>query len=113
MPAFSELLACPACAGALQATWVCRSCGARFDEADGVLNLRLPADARTEAVREFYDAAPFPGYPPNDSLTWLRSRAERSAFARLLDASLPGGHFFVDLLQDATAARVAGFLAGH
>jgi SAM-dependent methyltransferase len=41
-------------------------------------------------VRNFYDRAPFPGYPPNDSLAWLRARAERSAFARLLDASIPG-----------------------
>jgi uncharacterized protein YbaR (Trm112 family) len=53
MSAFSELLACPACGGALQAAWVCARCGTRFDEADGVLNLRLPADARTDAVRAF------------------------------------------------------------
>jgi SAM-dependent methyltransferase len=45
---------------------------------------------RTETVRQFYDAAPFPNYPPNDSLTWLRARAERSSFARLLDAAIPG-----------------------
>ena len=37
----------------------------------------------------------------------------RRRCTNVTDASLPGGHFFVDLLPDATAARVAGFLAGH
>jgi SAM-dependent methyltransferase len=41
-------------------------------------------------VRRFYEHAPFPGYPPRDSLTWLRARAERSEFARLLDKAIPG-----------------------
>lgn len=50
----------------------------------------MSGDPRVEAVREFYEAAPFPGYPPNDSLTWLRKRAERSRFAQLLDRSIPG-----------------------
>ena len=35
-------------------------------------------------------SAPFPGYPPRDSLAWLRARAERSRFARLLDSSIGG-----------------------
>ena len=41
-------------------------------------------------MRRFYEHAPFPGYPPRDSLTWLRARAERSEFARLLDRAIPG-----------------------
>jgi SAM-dependent methyltransferase len=41
-------------------------------------------------VRRFYDHAPFPGYPENDSLSSLRARAERSEFARLLDQAIPG-----------------------
>jgi 2-polyprenyl-3-methyl-5-hydroxy-6-metoxy-1,4-benzoquinol methylase len=45
-------------------------------------------DARTEAVRRFYDAAPFPGYPPRDSLQALRARAERNPFVRLLDDAI-------------------------
>lgn len=45
-------------------------------------------DARTAAVRRFYDAAPFPGYPPRDSLQALRARAERNPFARLLDDAI-------------------------
>ena len=64
-------------------------CGAQFDAPDGIPNLRLPGDARTEAVRRFYEHAPFPGYPPRDSLQALRARAERSAFARLLDRAIP------------------------
>jgi SAM-dependent methyltransferase len=40
-------------------------------------------------LREFYAAAPFPGYPPRDSYAALRRRAERSEFARLLDQAIP------------------------
>jgi SAM-dependent methyltransferase len=59
-----------------------------FSSDEGVIDLRLPSDDRTEAVRAFYDHAPFPGYPPRDSVEWLRLRAERSVFARNLDAAI-------------------------
>ncbi len=52
--------------------------------------LRLVGDPRTEAVRAFYEQAPFPGYPARAGLSWLRRRAERSRFARMLDAAIPG-----------------------
>jgi SAM-dependent methyltransferase len=52
---------------------------------------------RTETVRCFYEAAPFPGYPPHDSLEWLRARAERSAFAQLLDRAIPGDARVVEI----------------
>jgi SAM-dependent methyltransferase len=87
---FRELLACPACAGALAADWSCLGCGARFGAPDGIPNLRLPDDGRTEAVRRFYERTPFPGYPPRDSLQALRARAERNAFARLIQRAIPG-----------------------
>jgi 2-polyprenyl-3-methyl-5-hydroxy-6-metoxy-1,4-benzoquinol methylase len=61
-----------------------------YDAFGGVPNLRIGADARTERVRKFYEVAPFPGYPPRDSLRALRARAERSEFARLLDEAIPG-----------------------
>src|SRR5262249_51331259 len=51
-------------------------------------NLRVTCDARTDAVRRFYDRAPFPGYPPCDDLHALRARAERSRFAALLDRAI-------------------------
>jgi SAM-dependent methyltransferase len=86
----AALLACPACRGALNEDFGCAGCGRAWPAPDGIPQLRLPVEGQTEVVRKFYDAAPFPGYPPNDSLTWLRTRAERSAFARLLDASIPG-----------------------
>jgi 2-polyprenyl-3-methyl-5-hydroxy-6-metoxy-1,4-benzoquinol methylase len=86
---FRELLACPACAGTLAADWSCGKCGARFDVLDGIPALRLPCDDRTDAVRRFYEHAPFPGYPPRDSLQALRARAERSPFPRLIDRALP------------------------
>ena len=45
-------------------------------------------DERTDAVRRFYDAAPFPGYPPRDNLQALRARADRNPFVRLLDEAI-------------------------
>jgi SAM-dependent methyltransferase len=45
-------------------------------------------DAATERVRRFYDRAPFPGYPPHDTLVALRARAERNHFVRLLDRAI-------------------------
>jgi SAM-dependent methyltransferase len=97
MQAFLELLACPECGGALNADWSCNGCGARFGAPDAIPNLRMPGDARTESVRRFYAQAPFPGYPPHDNLSWLRARAERSEFARLLDQAIPGDARIVEL----------------
>ena len=48
----------------------------------------MPIDSRTEVVRRFYDDAPFPGYPPHDTLAAFRARAERSRFAQLLDDAI-------------------------
>jgi SAM-dependent methyltransferase len=52
---------------------------------------------RTEVVRRFYEQMPFPGYPPRDSIEWLRARAERSEFARLLDAAIASDARVVDV----------------
>jgi SAM-dependent methyltransferase len=91
------LLACPACRGSLSNRLECVDCGKTWPAPDGIPQLRLPVEGQTEVVRQFYNEAPFPGYPPNDSLTWLRTRAERSAFARLLDASIPGDARIVEI----------------
>jgi SAM-dependent methyltransferase len=88
MRRFLDLLACPMCQGALDGNWMCQGCGARHSGCDGIPNLRVPGDTRTETVRQFYDHAPFPGYRAKDSLEALRTRAERSEFARLLDAAI-------------------------
>ena len=85
----SELLACPRCGGGLRALR-CDACAVQYPAPGGIPDLRLQSDARTEAVREFYARAPFPGYPPRDTLSGLRARAARSEFARLLDAAIPG-----------------------
>src|SRR6202035_2390072 len=90
MDALRDLLACPACGGVLAADWRCRGCGAPYTAPDGIPDLRLGDDARTDAVRRFYEYAPFPGYRPRDSLASLYARAERSKFARLLDQAIPG-----------------------
>ena len=68
----------------------CAACGVQYRAPGGIPDLRLPADARTEAVREFYSHAPFPGYPERDSLGSLRARAGRSEFVQLLDRAIPG-----------------------
>jgi SAM-dependent methyltransferase len=82
------LLACPACGGMLGPDWRCEMCDTGFALVDGVPALRLPGDRRTEKVRDFYTETPFPNYPPEASLSWLRARAGRSEFARLLDAAI-------------------------
>jgi SAM-dependent methyltransferase len=91
------LLACPACAGTLAADWSCSKCGGRFDVVDGIPALRLRSDARTDAVRRFYEQAPFPGYPPRDTLHALRARAERSPLPRLIDRAIPGDATIVEV----------------
>jgi len=85
-----ELLACPRCRGALRAQLRCEACGRGYAAPEGIPDLRLDSDERTEAVRAFYADAPFPGYPPRDSHAALRARAERSVLARLLDGSIAG-----------------------
>jgi SAM-dependent methyltransferase len=88
-----EVLACPGCAASLDEAGGrlrCQACGQAFEVSGGIPDLRLPSDARSETVRSFYSAAPFPGYPPRDSLSALRARASRSHFAQLLDRSVPG-----------------------
>jgi len=42
------------------------------------------------SIRDFYEETPFPGYPPNATLEWLRARAERSELAGMLDRAIPG-----------------------
>ncbi|HEX9160922.1 MAG TPA: class I SAM-dependent methyltransferase [Thermoanaerobaculia bacterium] len=87
---FDGLFVCPECSGSLTAEWRCPACAISFAQPDGIPDLRTAVDERTERVRTFYEGAPFPGYPPRDSLEWLRARAERSEFARMLDRAVPG-----------------------
>jgi 2-polyprenyl-3-methyl-5-hydroxy-6-metoxy-1,4-benzoquinol methylase len=89
MQSSEALLACPRCGGALTGLR-CSPCSHQYAAPDGIADLRLDADPRTERVRAFYKAAPFPGYPPRDRLSGLRARAGRSAFAQLLDRSIDG-----------------------
>jgi SAM-dependent methyltransferase len=97
MEALRQLLACPACRGSLVGDWICERCCTAFEAPGGVPALRRPADRRTEAVRSFYEAAPFPGYRERDTLASLRARAERSEFARLLDLAIPGDARIVEV----------------
>ena len=92
-----DLLVCPRCEGALTSDWTCRDCGNRFAAADGIPDLRAGTEARGETVRQFYEAAPFPGYPERDSLEWLRLRAGRSEFARMLERAIPSEATIADV----------------
>jgi SAM-dependent methyltransferase len=88
-----DLLACPACRAGVRdegEQLACTGCPATYPVVGGIPDLRVPSDRRTETVRDFYTVAPFPGYPPRDSLGSLRARAGRSEFARLLDRAIPG-----------------------
>src|SRR5260221_519451 len=70
----------------------------------------MPGDQRREKVREFYSAPPFPAYPGSDSLSALRRRAERSAFARLLDQAIPPGARVLEM--GCGTGQMSLFLAG-
>jgi len=54
-------------------------------------------DDATDAVRRFYECAPFPGYPPREDLQALHARAERHAFARLVHHAIPGDARIVEI----------------
>src|SRR5437016_12150035 len=69
----------------------------RYEAPDGIPNLRLLGDTRTEIVRRFYERAPFPDYPPRATLSWLRARAEQSEFARLINRAIPGDARIVEI----------------
>ncbi len=90
-PELLTLLACPSCGAALReepAALGCDGCGRSFEVRDGSPRLRRELEPRAAEIRDFYSVAPFPGYPPRDSYATLRARAERSAFARLLDEAI-------------------------
>ena len=97
MQQFLELLCCPVCRGDFASDLSCRKCFKQYEAPRGIPNLRLTSDSCTETVRSFYEQAPFPGYPPGASLSWLRARAERSEFARLLDQAIPADARLLDL----------------
>ena len=92
-----ELVACPVCGGRLSAEWSCAKCATRFEARGGVPSLGGRSDGVRETVRRFYERAPFPGYPPRESLHSLRARAERSSFVRLLDHAIAGNARIVDV----------------
>src|SRR6266478_2434130 len=97
MDVFYDLLACPVCAGELAADLTCNTCHVRYGAPDSIPALRLAGNPCGEVIRTFYEQAPFPGYPPRDSLPALRARAERSEFARMLDRAIPSDARIVEM----------------
>ena len=104
MQSSDHLLACPRCEGGLRALR-CEACALQYDAPGGIAALRIPGDPRTEAVRQFYAEAPFPGYPPRDSLSGLRARAARSEFARLAKEDRRIDRAFTAFLAQAYALK--------
>jgi len=95
--AFCELLACPRCGGDLDAALRCMRCVCGYPSFGGIPDLRIDEDHGTRTVRLFYEDAPFPGYPPHDTLSALRVRAERSDFIQRLDRELPADARIVEI----------------
>jgi 2-polyprenyl-3-methyl-5-hydroxy-6-metoxy-1,4-benzoquinol methylase len=91
-----DVLACPRCAGSLR-DLRCGACGVHYSAPGGIPDLRLPTCGRTEAVRDFYARAPFPGYASRDSLSALRARAARSEFVRALDEAISGDALVLEM----------------
>ena len=96
MTPIHALLACPVCRGGLDRTLACRGCSRAWTAPDGIVRLRLDVEGQTDVVRRFYNDAPIPAIR-RTTPTWLRARAERSAFARLLDAAIPGDARIVEV----------------
>lgn len=105
-----DLLACPLCEGVLSPDLHCQACGHIYAAPEGIADLRLPGNARTETVRQFYSEAPFPGYPPQATADWLRARAGRSAFAKMLDQAIAPDARVVEI--GCGTGQMSLFLAG-
>jgi len=82
-----ELLACPECSSPLS-DLRCAGCARHYEQSDGIPDLRRPSDERTAKVRDFYTVAPFPGYPPGETISNIRSRLFSNEFVRLLDQAI-------------------------
>src|SRR5438270_6375814 len=112
MDALRDLLACPICGRALAISWQCERCGVRYTAPDGIPNLRLGGDARTDAVRRFYERAPFPGYGDRKS-TRLNSSHSQISYAvfclKKKTQSFSPTPMLTDLMSCALCARIHSF----
>ena len=90
------MLVSPCCGSQLarrEQCLVCTQCEERFDVTDGIPQLFRARDAGevTQAVKDFYEATPFPDYDEHDSPRTLVERARRGRYARWLDEALAPG----------------------
>lgn len=93
-----EIFACPKCRGNLiyQNAITCAACGSVYNVQDGIPLLYAPnhrsgREDVTDAVKAFYEDAPFPNYESLETASDLAEKAERSHFASSLNRQIPFG----------------------
>jgi len=101
----AALLSCPRCGGRLEFfldILECKSCGSEYGSDASVPRLFFPHDVFygprdvTHAVKDFYEANPFPKYGDADSRDTLCGAALASPLARLLDENLSSNALILD-----------------
>ncbi len=101
----AALLSCPRCGGTLNLfrdILECESCGSEYRSDAGIPRLFFPHDIFygprdvTHAVKDFYEANPFPKYKAADSRDSLCQESLASPLARLLDQNLPSNALILD-----------------
>ncbi|MCI0589466.1 MAG: methyltransferase domain-containing protein [Planctomycetes bacterium] len=105
-PWAADLIACPACAGRLEAgptSLSCPRCPRSFPVEDGLPLLLVPTDSAsdgpddTHVVKSFYEENPFPNHDAIDSIATLVEKAREGLYTRLLDEQIPPGARVLDL----------------
>lgn len=83
-------------------TLTCGACGRPFAISGGVPQLLWPNDAQpgvdpTEAVRSFYEKAPFPLYDDHESLRSLIEKSRRNRYEDAINRALPFNSTILDV----------------
>jgi SAM-dependent methyltransferase/uncharacterized protein YbaR (Trm112 family) len=112
------ILACPRCGGRLDFfldILECKSCGSEYASDFGIPRLFFPHDVFygprdvIHAVKDFYEANPFPKYAVADSRDTLCDDSLATSWGRFLDEQLPANALILDV--GCGTGRLANFLA--
>jgi SAM-dependent methyltransferase len=100
-----NILACPRCGGGLKFSLEileCGCCGSEYRSESGIPRLFFPHDVFygppdvTHAVKDFYEANPFPKYADADSRDALRDECLGTPLGRLLEEQLAANALILD-----------------